>query len=39
MKASFKDFADYYEQHYLIPAQFVGGRKVAGLRDWKHVQS
>ena len=30
---SFKDLADYYEQTYLIEAQYVDGRKVAGLRD------
>jgi integrase len=38
-RLSFNDLADFYEQHYLMPAQFVGGRKVAGLRDWKHVRA
>jgi len=38
-RLTFKDLADCYEQHYLILAQFVSGRKVAGLRDWKHVRA
>ncbi|MDT5120662.1 MAG: hypothetical protein QOC96_144 [Acidobacteriota bacterium] len=29
---------DFYEAHYLHPAQYVGGRKVSGLRDWKHTR-
>lgn len=38
-RLTFKNLADYYEQHYLISAQFVGGRKVAVLRDWKHIRA
>lgn len=38
-RLTFNDLADFYELHYLKPAQFVGGRKVAGLRDWKHVRA
>jgi integrase len=38
-RLTFNHLADFYEQHYLMPAQFVGGRKVAGLRDWKHVRA
>lgn len=29
---------DFYEVHYLHPAQYISGRKVSGLRDWKHVR-
>jgi hypothetical protein len=35
---TFNHLADRYEKHYLKPAVFVGDRKVAGLRDWKHVR-
>lgn len=38
-RLTFKDLANYYEQHYLIPAQFVSGKKVAALREWKHVRA
>jgi integrase len=27
------DLCDYYEKHYATPAQYVNGRKVAGLRS------
>jgi integrase len=37
-RMTFNHLADFYESHYLFPAQYVGGRKVAGLRDWKHVR-
>lgn len=30
----FKELADYYEKTYLIPPEYVGGRKVTGLRAW-----
>lgn len=30
----FKELADYYEKTYLIPPEYVDGRKVAGLRAW-----
>ena len=32
-KLTFNDLADYYAEHYLMPAQYVNGRKVAGLRS------
>ncbi len=35
-RMTFKQLADFYEAHYVFPAQYVGGRKVAGLRSWKH---
>ena len=38
-RLTFNHLADFYELHYLKPARFVGGRKVAGLRDWKHVRA
>ena len=31
---TFKELADYYEQRYLIPPQYVEGRKVAGIRTY-----
>lgn len=38
-RLTFNDLADFYEKNYLKPAEFVDGRKVAGLRDWKHVRA
>lgn len=32
-RMTFNDLADYYETHYLKPAEYVDGRRVAGLRD------
>jgi len=29
---TFKELADYYEKRYLIPPEYVEGRKVAGIR-------
>ncbi|MFL6375431.1 MAG: hypothetical protein ACJ73D_12245, partial [Pyrinomonadaceae bacterium] len=37
VKTSFADLADYYEKHYAIPAKFVDGQKVAGLRGAYNV--
>ena len=44
-RMTFADLAEYYREHHLIPAQFVDGRKVAGLRSlqsattrWKTVK-
>lgn len=37
-RMTFKHLADFYEEHYVFPAQCVGGRKVAGLRSWKHTR-
>jgi integrase len=31
----FRKLAEIYEGHKLIPAEYVGERKVAGLRSWK----
>lgn len=38
-RMTFADLADFYEAHYMKPAEFIGGRKVAGLKDWKHVRT
>ena len=38
-RLTFNDLADFYEKNYLKPAEFVNGRKVSGLRDWKHVRA
>jgi integrase len=38
-KSTFQELADFYEETYLIAPQYVGDRKVAGLRsayDYKH---
>lgn len=32
-KLTFNELCDYYITHYLKPAQYVNGRKVAGLRS------
>ena len=32
-KLTFNDLADYYEEHFCQPAEYVDGRKVSGLRD------
>lgn len=32
-KITFNDLCDYYAEHYAISAQYVDGRKVAGLRS------
>jgi len=32
---TFKDLADHLEKHYLIPPEYVNGRKVAGKRSYK----
>lgn len=32
-KLTFNHLADYYERHYLKPAEYVEGRKISGLRD------
>ena len=31
---TFKEPADYFEQRYLIPPEYVDGRKVAGIRTY-----
>ncbi len=33
-RVTFEQLADYYEKTYLIPPQYVDGRKVAGLRGY-----
>lgn len=38
-RMTFNDLADFYQAHYMKPAEFVGGRKVSGIRDWKHVRT
>ncbi len=38
-KLTFNDLADYYGKHYAKPAQFIGDRKVEGLRDVNRIRS
>lgn len=35
---TFEDLATHYEEHYAVPAQYVGDRKVAGLRSLRNVE-
>ena len=37
-KVTFKSLCDFYEANYAIPAQYVNGRKVAGLRSVVQVK-
>jgi len=37
-KMTFNDLCDYYSKHYVIEAQYVDDRKVAGLRSVVHVR-
>ena len=32
---TFAELAAYYKKHYISPARYSGGRKIAGLRSWK----
>src|SRR5215204_7518358 len=32
-KMTFNDLCDYYSEHYVFEAQYIEGRKVAGLRS------
>jgi hypothetical protein len=34
----FNDLCDFYEKHYLKPAQYVAGKKIAGLRSFPTVR-
>jgi|SRR5215831_152953 len=34
-RRTFAELADYYEKHYLKPAEYVEGRKISGLRSLK----
>lgn len=34
-RKTFAHLADYYEKHYLKPAEYVEGRKISGLRSLK----
>lgn len=36
-RLTFHDLADFYDAHYLKPAEYVNGRKVTGMKDWKHA--
>jgi hypothetical protein len=38
-RMTFADLCDYYSQRYCKPAEYVDGKKVDGLRDWKHVRA
>lgn len=37
-KLTFNDLCDFYATHYMIPAQYANGRKVAGLRSVTSVK-
>jgi hypothetical protein len=34
-RMTFDNLADFYESSYLKPAEYVEGRKIAGLRDYE----
>lgn len=34
-RITFNDLGDFYQKHYLKAAEYVDGRKIAGLRDFK----
>lgn len=34
-RTTFNELADYYEKHFLKPAEYCDGRKINGLRDYK----
>lgn len=36
-RLTFHDLASFYATHYLKPAEYVNGRKVAGMKDCKHA--
>ncbi|MGB7924100.1 MAG: tyrosine-type recombinase/integrase [Pyrinomonadaceae bacterium] len=36
---TFNDLADFYQNHYCKPAEYVDGKKVSGLRDVQRAQS
>jgi integrase len=38
-KMTFAELADYYEKHHLVPAQYIDGRKVDGLRSLAPARS
>jgi integrase len=38
-KMTFNDLADFYQQHFLKPAEYADGKKVAGLRDVQRAES
>jgi integrase len=38
-KMTFDELADYFEKSYLIPAQYIDGRKVAGRRSLKAAKT
>ena len=35
---TFNDLADYYEEHYARSAEYIGERKIGGLRSLKPIQ-
>ena len=37
-KMTFGELAEHYEKTYLIPPQYVDGRKIAGRRDWRRFR-
>jgi integrase len=37
-RMTFNDLADFYQKHYCKPAEYVDGKKIAGLRDVYRAQ-
>lgn len=38
-RLTFNDLADFYLKNYAKPAEYVDGKKIAGLRDYKSARS
>ena len=38
MRKTFADLADYYEHNYVIPARFINGQKIEGMRGYENVR-
>jgi integrase len=38
-RMTFEDLAGYFEKHYLIPAEYRDGRKIAGVRETRNFKS
>lgn len=38
-RMTFNALADFYEQHYLHPAEYSGDKKISGLRAWDRAKA
>jgi integrase len=38
-RMTFSDLSDYYKKHYLKPAEYMDGRKIAGQRSYRSRQT